>query len=113
MALCRGLAEAGHEVYVRVRREVEAEVPPGVTVIGPRKGQPATSRKRDLTAFLADLPKSVDMVIGHGHDGGMAAVRAAEHRYPDAKCIHLLHLLPMMHHTLAKEAKHGRARLAA
>ena len=55
----------------------------------------------------------MDLVIGHGHDGGMAAVRAAEHRYPDAKCIHLLHLLPMTHFTLAKEAKHGRARLAA
>ena len=42
-ALCRGLVEAGHEVYVRVRGDVEAEVPSGVTVIGPRKGQPVTS----------------------------------------------------------------------
>lgn len=112
MALCRGLAQAGHEVYVRVRREAEAEVPPDVTVIAPRHGKPATSRHRDSTA-LADLPESVDMVIGHGYDGGMAAVHAAEHRYPEAKCIHLLHLLPMTHHTLTKEPRHGRARLAA
>jgi glycosyltransferase involved in cell wall biosynthesis len=113
MALCRGLAEAGHEVYVRVRRQGEAPVPPGVTVIGPRHGKPVTSRYRDLTAFLADLPESVDLVIGHGHGGGMAAVHAAEHGYPDAKCVHLLHLLPMAFYTLAHDTKHGRARLAA
>ncbi|MCP9271557.1 WXG100-like domain-containing protein [Mycolicibacterium arenosum] len=113
MALCRGLARAGHEVYVRVRREAEGEVPPDVTVIAPRHGQPAISRHRDSIAFLADLPESVDMVIGHGYDGGMSAVHAAEHRYPDAKCIHLLHLLPMTQHALKNEARHGRARLAA
>ncbi|MGE2817902.1 glycosyltransferase [Mycobacterium heidelbergense] len=104
MDLCRGWADAGREVYVRVRREAEAAVPPGVTVIGPRNGKPAG---------LADLPESVDLVIGHGHDGGMAAVAAVEHRYPDAKSIHLLHLLPMAWYTLAKTPHIGRARLAA
>ena len=95
MALCRGLAEAGHEVYVRVRREADVEVPRGVTVISPRYGKPVKSRYHDVKASLADLPKSVDLVIGHGHDGGMAAMHAAEHGYRDAKCIHLIHLLPM------------------
>jgi glycosyltransferase involved in cell wall biosynthesis len=113
MALCRGLAEAGHEVYVRVRRQAEAQVPPGVTVLGPRDGKPVTSRYRNLTAFLEDLPESVDLVIGHGHDGGMAAVHAAEHGYPDAKCIHLLHMLPMAFYTLAQTPHYGRAKLAA
>jgi glycosyltransferase involved in cell wall biosynthesis len=114
MALCRGLAEAGHEVYVRVGWPIlEAEVPPGVTVITDRVDQPRTSRYQDLSAFMEGLPESVDLVIGHGHDAGMAAVHAAQHGYPDAKCIHMVHLLPMAFYTLTDGAKYGRNRLAA
>jgi glutaminase len=101
MTMCRGLAEDGHEVEVRVQRQPEAEVPPDVTVIGPPHGKPLTSPYEDVNAFLADLPEpgSVDMVIGHGHNGGMLAVLAARHRYTDAKCIHVIHRLPMQSDT--------------
>jgi glycosyltransferase involved in cell wall biosynthesis len=115
MTLCRAWAQAGHEVYVRVRRQPEAPVPAGVTVIGPPNHPPVpvTSRYQDVKAFLSDLPETVDLVIGHGLDGGMTAVHAAEHGYPNAKCIHLSHLLPMMRHTIERDPQHGRAWLAA
>ncbi len=43
----------------------------------------------------------------------MAAVHAAEHAYPDATCVHLIHLLPIAFHTVARDPQYGRAKLAA
>ncbi|MEU8142153.1 zeta toxin family protein [Nonomuraea sp. NPDC048901] len=92
--LVEGLAEAGHEVYVRVGHEV----PSGtggerLHVIGPRQYDPGRSEMDQLAFDGEELPPDVDVVIGHSRYSGPAALRARDQLYPDAPLVHVLHMV--------------------
>ncbi|MFI7134122.1 glycosyltransferase [Nonomuraea sp. NPDC050153] len=92
--LVEALAEAGHDVYVRVGHEV----PDGLGgerlhVIGPRSYDPGRSEMDQLEFDGEELPPEVDVVIGHSRYSGPAALRAREELYPDTPLVHMLHMV--------------------
>jgi glycosyltransferase involved in cell wall biosynthesis len=100
--LAESFAVAGAEVYVRVPGEagriadqpragvhvVEAEPVWGIV---DATGQPD---RRALIMSLDHLPAHVDIVVGHSRFSGGAARWLAEHVYPNARYVHVLHSLP-------------------
>ncbi|WP_433592832.1 toxin glutamine deamidase domain-containing protein [Nocardia sp. CA-145437] len=92
--LSEGLAAAGHEVIVRVGHPVTgAEGGEGITIVGPRSFDPAVSKQEQLTSNLGDLPADVDAVVGHSRFSGFAAREIRDAMYPDAKLVHVVHMV--------------------
>ncbi|MFE3984320.1 toxin glutamine deamidase domain-containing protein [Nocardia tengchongensis] len=92
--LAEGLAAAGHEVVVRVGHPVTGtEGGEGITVVGPRSFDPAVSKQEQLTSDLGDLPADVDAVVGHSRFSGFAAREIRDAMYPDAKLVHVVHMV--------------------
>ncbi|WP_378740475.1 glycosyltransferase [Nocardia brasiliensis] len=90
--LAEGLAEAGHEVYVRVGHPVPENDGSQATVIGPRTHDPQLRNQFHLTSDPEDLPSNVDAVIGHSRFSGYAAREIRDALYPDAKLVHVVHM---------------------
>jgi glycosyltransferase involved in cell wall biosynthesis len=91
--LCLGLADAGHDVFVRVGHEVPpGMVEGGVHVIGPRSFDAGLDERLQLLG-AEGLPPSVDVVIGHSRFSGPAALQMRDERFPDARLVHVVHMV--------------------
>lgn len=113
LSLCRGLAEAGHEVLVRTGRVAQRSRIPGVQVYGPRDTVAAPGGRALYDGDNDDLPRSVDLVIVHAEDSGIRWASAAASRYPTAKLVSIQHLTPMLRETLGGNPGRGRGKVAA
>ncbi|QIS17795.1 glycosyltransferase [Nocardia terpenica] len=92
--LAEGFAEAGHEVFVRVGHEVTgAEGDGRVTVIGTREQDATVDAREQLTSHPEDLPEGIDVVIGHSRFSGFAAREVHDALYPEAKLVHVVHMV--------------------
>ncbi|WP_280494541.1 hypothetical protein [Nocardia asiatica] len=109
VALCRALAEAGHEVTVRAGEVGSAHRIPGVTVIGHRESGAFASMRERMLSDWDELPPSMDLVIVHDAASGLAAALAAEERYPAARLVRVNHLTPMLRETLGHDPERGGA----
>ncbi|WP_433759772.1 helix-turn-helix domain-containing protein [Nocardia sp. CA-135398] len=111
VALCEGLAAAGHEVIVWAGEVAQGSRLSGVKLYGdPDSG---ASRRPRYDGGPNDLPQSVDLVIVHAEDGGIRATLEAQIRYPAARFVSVHHLTPMLWETLRNSPVRGRAKLAA
>ncbi|MEV5651093.1 LuxR C-terminal-related transcriptional regulator [Nocardia sp. NPDC052254] len=108
LALCEGLAAAGHDVTV-----LPDKVAPGFRVPGVQVYAPSERTRYRNAEYLESLPKSVDMVVVHSEANGIEAALNAEKLYPTAKLVAIYHLLPMLWATVQGEQARGRGRLAA
>ncbi|WP_063038911.1 zeta toxin family protein [Nocardia pseudovaccinii] len=80
------LAEAGNDVTVRVDHDVTGnEGGSRLRIVGPPRIEDASDR--------AALPPDVDVVIGHSRFSGFAAREVRDELYPDAKLIHIVHMI--------------------
>ncbi|MFI6310202.1 helix-turn-helix domain-containing protein [Nocardia fusca] len=112
LALCQGLAEAGHDVSVWTGGIAQGSRIPGVKIYGRRDVAGPVERKL-YDGYADDLPQSVDLVIVHAEDGGIRAALAAETRFPAAKLVSVHHLTPMLWDTLGHSPERGRAKVAS
>lgn len=108
-ALADALADAGHNVYVRIGEDASQYADlqrPNLRILGP-KDLPAPTvdaagRKvaPDPRKFLGpehdpeNMPEHVDYVVGHTRFSGPDAKAARDANYPDAKLIHFVHMVP-------------------
>ncbi|MFI9739845.1 helix-turn-helix domain-containing protein, partial [Nocardia sp. NPDC052278] len=113
VALCQGLAAAGHEVIVLADEIAQGAPSSNVKVYSYRKRVSGASRRVLFDGHLGDLPQSVDLVIVHAEDDGVKSALAAETRYPAAKLVSVHHLTPMLWETLRNSPERGRATIAA
>lgn len=98
-ALAEALADAGHNVIVRIGEDASRYADaqrPNLRILGPRDLPDAPdSRKLLGTADDPhDMPDHVDFVIGHTRFSGPDAAATRDARYPDAKLIHFVHMVP-------------------
>ena len=92
--LCLGLAEAGHDVFVRVGHEVpRGHVDGGVHLIGPSEYVPGLDSRYQLQYRGEELPQAVDLVIGHSRFSGPAALQIHDERFPEARFVHVVHMV--------------------
>ncbi|GAA3036391.1 glycosyltransferase family 4 protein [Actinokineospora globicatena] len=98
-ALAEALADAGHSVVVRIgedaARYADAQRP-NLRILGPRD-LPDAPDSRTLLGTADDpddMPDNVDFVIGHTRFSGPAAAATRDTRFPDAKLIHFVHMVP-------------------
>ncbi|GAA5107919.1 glycosyltransferase [Nocardia iowensis] len=91
--LAEGLAEAGHEVFVRIGEPVPENESTNVTLIPPRSYDPSVEKHHQLISHPEDLPPNVDAVIGHSRFSGYAAREIRDAFYPDAKLVHVVHMV--------------------
>jgi hypothetical protein len=98
-SLAEALADAGQNVVVRIGENPAPyahEQRPNLRIIGPR-GTPKGAKPRDLISAKDDpatMPKKVDYVVGHTRFSGPDARATRDARYPDAKLIHFVHMVP-------------------
>lgn len=98
-ALAEGLADAGHDVVVRIGEDASpyaGEQRPNLRIIGPRD-LPENPDSRKLLAAQydpKDMPEHVDYVIGHTRFSGTDARATRDAKYPDARLIHFVHMVP-------------------
>ncbi len=122
--MARGFAMAGAEVYGRVSLVdpgqpgvTRAETGEGVHVRGVQevwgvvdaKGLPDT---RALSMLFENLPPHVDVIVGNSRFGGGAARILADHVYPDAKYVHVLHTSPEVLDAVRGDPAEGRGHAA-
>lgn len=92
--LAEGLAEAGHEVFVRVGHEVTSYSPGDrIHLIGPRQYDPGRGEQEQLDYDGEELPSRVDAIIGHSRYSGPAALRVRDQLYPDTPFVHTIHMV--------------------
>jgi glycosyltransferase involved in cell wall biosynthesis len=104
---------AGAEVYARVPHGGEPFTDPvsGAQVVGTRQ----VWGVNDLRALLMlpdNLPPHIDVIIGHSRFSGGAAVWLADHVYPQARYVHVLHSLPEQLDALRGTPADGRQHAA-
>ncbi|EWC60929.1 hypothetical protein UO65_3859 [Actinokineospora spheciospongiae] len=98
-ALAEALADAGHNVIVRIGEDASRYADaqrPNLRIIGPRD-LPASPDSRTLLGTADDpddMPDNVDFVIGHTRFSGPDAAATRDARYPDAKLVHFVHMVP-------------------
>lgn len=97
--MAESFAAAGAEVYARVpstgdpARQAFVDPVTGAHVVGVREVW-GVHDARALLMLPDNLPPDVDVIVGHSRFSGGAAVWLAEHVYPNARYVHVLHSLP-------------------
>lgn len=98
-SLAGALADAGQNVVVRIGEDPAPyahEQRANLRIIGP-KDIPPGGKPRDLIGAKddpANMPKKVDYVVGHTRFSGPDARATRDARYPHAKLIHFVHMVP-------------------
>ncbi|GAA1581262.1 TIR domain-containing protein [Streptomyces globosus] len=96
--MCRALSEAGADVYCLVpafdKEEAAAAAAAGVTLVEAERPPLWTGERSLLRKPGPALPGPPDLVVGHGRVTGPAAQLLAEDHYPQARRIHVIHMVP-------------------
>jgi glycosyltransferase involved in cell wall biosynthesis len=113
-SLAEALADAGQNVVVRIGEDPAPyahEQRANLRIIGP-KGVPKGAKPRELISAKddpANMPKKVDYVVGHTRFSGPDARATRNARYPDAKLIHFVHMVPDALGRVQEATKAGKA----
>jgi glycosyltransferase involved in cell wall biosynthesis len=113
-SLAEALADAGQNVIVRIGEDPALyahEQRPNLTIIGPR-GDPGRAEPRALIGAKDDpetMPKKVDYVVGHTRFSGPDARATRDARYPGAKVIHFVHMVPKALGRVQESTQAGKA----
>ncbi|HWO62077.1 MAG TPA: hypothetical protein VNO31_18830, partial [Umezawaea sp.] len=98
-SLAEALADAGQNVVVRIGEDPAPYADlqrPNLRIIGPGD-IPEGAKPRTLLGAKDDpehMPTKVDFVIGHTRFSGPDARATRDAKYPDAKLIHFVHMVP-------------------
>jgi glycosyltransferase involved in cell wall biosynthesis len=85
----QSLARLGHHVTTRVTTPTPAHDLVDIQVLPP---VPGISDQRAQLLRADNLPRDIDLIIGHGRFSGGAAAYLRDNFYPNAKVVHFMHV---------------------
>lgn len=113
-ALAEALADAGHNVVVRVGEDASAyadQQRPNLRILGPEDlpEHPDSGALLGAENDPSTMPGQVDYVIGHTRFSGPDAKATRDAKYPDAKLIHFVHMVPEALGRVKEDTEPGEA----